>query len=229
MLLLPLMLLAKTIIRRIAPNAEIYEAANGLEALEYCRMNKPNLILMDVQMPEMNGYEATKHIRQLNPMITAPIIALTAGNVKSEKEKCLAAGMDDFLLKPIVESTLALAFEKWLHFYDVKQASHLHFDKELVLANVGNDENLMKQVLQLTRNELNDSEFEIAQALNAEDLTMLNLIGHKLYGTAMTSGLKLLAVASNEMANLEKYDRETVAEIYSKISTEIKTCLKLIS
>jgi PAS domain S-box-containing protein len=223
------MLLAKTIIRRIAPNAEIYEAANGLEALEYCRMNKPNLILMDVQMPEMNGYEATKHIRQLNPMITAPIIALTAGNVKSEKEKCLAAGMDDFLLKPIVESTLALAFEKWLHFYDVKQASHLHFDKELVLANVGDDENLMKQVLQLTRNELNDSEFEIAQALNAEDLTMLNLIGHKLYGTAMTSGLKLLAVASNEMANLEKYDRETVAEIYGKINGEIKTCLKLIS
>jgi PAS domain S-box-containing protein len=223
------MLLAKTIIRRIAPNAVIYEATNGLEALEYCRMNKPDLILMDVQMPEMNGYEATKSIRQIIPAITSPIIALTAGNVKSEREKCLAAGMDDFLLKPIIESTLALAFEKWLHFYDVKQASHLHFDKAQVLANVGDDEDLLKQVLKLTRNELVDSEQEIELARADRRLADLNSIGHKLYGTAITSGLTLLAVAANEMANLEAFDIEQVNFLSGKINGEIKTCLKLIS
>jgi PAS domain S-box-containing protein len=223
------MLLAKTIIRRIAPNALIYEAKNGLEALEYCRMNRPDLILMDVQMPEMNGYEATSNIRQLEPAITAPIIALTAGNVKSEKEKCLAAGMDDFLLKPIVESTLALAFEKWLHFYDLNQAAHLHFDKEQVLATVGEDEDLIKQVLQLTRNELIDSEHELEQAFMMEDLMTLNSIGHKLYSTAITSGLKILSIAANELANLDDFDKEHVGNLREKIKNEIRTCLKLIS
>ena len=223
------MLLAKTIIRRIAPNAVIYEATNGLEAVEYCRMNRPDLILMDVQMPEMNGYEATRTIRQLVPKINAPIIALTAGNVKSEKEKCLEAGMDDFLLKPIVESTLALAFEKWLHFYDVKQAAHLHFDKEQMVSNIGGDDDLLKQVLQLTRDELTDSEHEIERAILATDLPALNAIGHKLYGTAMTSGLKLLAIVSNEMANVEVFDAQLVERIHEDISAEIKVCLKLIS
>jgi PAS domain S-box-containing protein len=223
------MLLAKTIIRRIAPNAVIYEAKNGLEALEYCRMNKPDLILMDVQMPEMNGYEATSNIRQLEPAITAPIIALTAGNVKSEKEKCLAAGMDDFLLKPIIESTLALAFEKWLHFYDLNQAAHLHFDKTQVLATVGEDEDLVKQVLQLTRNELIDSEHALEQAFMMEDLMTLNSIGHKLYSTAITSGLKILSIAANELANLDDFDKEHVGNLREKINNEIRTCLKLIS
>lgn len=223
------MLLAKTIIRRIAPNAVIYEAKNGLEALEYCRMNIPDLILMDVQMPEMNGYEATSNIRKLEPAITAPIIALTAGNVKSEKEKCLEAGMDDFLLKPIVESTLALAFEKWLHFYDLNQAAHLHFDRTQVLATVGHDEDLMKQVLQLTRNELIDSEQELEGAITVEDLVSLNSIGHKLYSTAITSGLKILSIAANELANLDGFEKEQVESLRKKIDSEIKTCLKLIS
>jgi PAS domain S-box-containing protein len=221
------MLLSKTLIRRIAPNAFIYEARNGLEAVEYCRMNIPDLILMDIQMPEMNGYEATKSIRKLG--IVAPIIALTAGNVKSEKDKCLAAGMDDFLLKPIVESTLALAFENWLHFYDVKQAAQLHFDKAQVVANIGEDEELLKQVLQLTRNELIDSELELEGAKTAGDLTMLNSVGHKLYGTAITSGLKLLAIAANELASLELFHQDQVDLICENISTEIKVCLKLIS
>lgn len=223
------MLLAKTIIRRIAPNAVIYEATNGLEAVEYCRMNRPDLILMDVQMPEMNGYEATRNIRKLVPEVNAPIVALTAGNVKSEKEKCLEAGMDDFLLKPIVESTLALAFEKWLHFYDVKQAAHLHFDKKEVVNNIGGDEELLKQVLQLTRDELIDSEHEIERAIAAQDLPALNAVGHKLYGTAITSGLKLLAIAANEMANVEGFDEELLERIHEDISAEIKVCLKLIS
>jgi response regulator RpfG family c-di-GMP phosphodiesterase len=192
-------------------------------------MNKPDLILMDVQMPEMNGYEATSNIRQLEPAITAPIIALTAGNVKSEKEKCLAAGMDDFLLKPIVESTLALAFEKWLHFYDLNQAAHLHFDKTQVLATVGEDDDLVKQVLHLTRNELIDSEHALEQAFMMEDLMSLNSIGHKLYSTAITSGLKILSIAANELANLDDFDRERVGNLREKINNEIRTCLKLIS
>lgn len=108
------MLLAKTIVSRIAPNSEIHEASNGLECIEYCRTNTPDLILMDVQMPEMNGYEATRQLRQEDRLGKLPIIALTAGNVKGEREKCMDAGMNDFLTKPVVEEDIARIFRKWL-------------------------------------------------------------------------------------------------------------------
>lgn len=108
------MLLAKTIVKRIVPMVQIYEAANGLECLAHCKLQVPDLILMDVQMPEMNGYEATAYIRNELDMLNVPIIALTAGNVKGEKEKCIVSGMNDFLSKPVLEEEIALVFKKWL-------------------------------------------------------------------------------------------------------------------
>lgn len=115
------MLLASTIIRKIAPAARIIEAKNGKEALESCRQQLPDIIFMDIQMPIVNGYEATEQIREISPHTHIPIIALTAGNVKGEREKCLSAGMDDFITKPFVESSLVNIFEKWLNW----KAMHL--------------------------------------------------------------------------------------------------------
>lgn len=108
------MLLAKTVIRRIIPNAFLLEAVNGREALEYCEAKFPDLILMDIQMPDMNGYEATMRIRALENMSHVPIIALTAGNLSSEKDRCLDAGMDDIIIKPFVEETMSMVLNKWV-------------------------------------------------------------------------------------------------------------------
>ncbi|WP_442589300.1 response regulator [Pedobacter sp. AW31-3R] len=108
------MLLAKVIIRRIAPDVTLLEANNGFEALAICELQTPDLIFMDVQMPGMNGYEATRGIRELKNKGHIPIIALTAGNLKSEREQCLEAGMDDVILKPFVEENIVAVFEKWL-------------------------------------------------------------------------------------------------------------------
>ncbi|WP_020606895.1 PAS domain S-box protein [Spirosoma spitsbergense] len=96
-------LLTKTILARIIPNALVIEAINGQEAVEAYQTQQPDLILMDIQMPVMNGYEATRRIREYNSQV--PIIALTAGTVKGEREKCLTAGMDDFITKPVTEVT----------------------------------------------------------------------------------------------------------------------------
>ena len=75
------MLLAKTLIKQIIPNATIYEAENGKKAVEKFEILEPDLILMDVQMPIMNGYEATQEIRKTPKGKHIPIIALTAGTV----------------------------------------------------------------------------------------------------------------------------------------------------
>jgi CheY-like chemotaxis protein len=69
---------------------------------------------MDIQMPEKNGYETTAEIRSLNGSKTVPIIALTAGIMLGEKEKCLDAGMNDYISKPIIESELEQKLIQWL-------------------------------------------------------------------------------------------------------------------
>lgn len=97
------MYLAKAMISSILPNIEIEEAKTGKEAYEMAMKNRYDMIFMDVQMPEMDGNDATRLIREFEKTLNihTPIIALTAGALKEEKQKCLDAGMDEFLTKPI--------------------------------------------------------------------------------------------------------------------------------
>ncbi|TGL73900.1 PAS domain-containing hybrid sensor histidine kinase/response regulator [Leptospira yasudae] len=108
------MLLTKSIVARILPSAKIIEAKNGLEAVEQNLRWIPDLVFMDIQMPDLNGYEATKAIRGLEIGRRVPIIALTAGIVTGEREKCIEAGMDDYVSKPAVQADFTKVILKWL-------------------------------------------------------------------------------------------------------------------
>ncbi|MCF0069020.1 PAS domain S-box protein [Dyadobacter sp. CY261] len=108
------MLLVKSMLSKILPNSHLIEAANGKEAIAAFLQNLPDLVFMDIQMPEMNGYEATREIREAETRTHVPIIALTAGTVVGEREKCIEAGMDDYLTKPVLKDTLEAAVRKWL-------------------------------------------------------------------------------------------------------------------
>ncbi len=90
------------------------EAINGLDALEKLKQNKYDIILMDIQMPEMDGLEATEKIRT-ELKIETPIIALTANAFKSEVEKCKQVGMNDYLTKPFEEVALLKLISKYTH------------------------------------------------------------------------------------------------------------------
>ena len=109
------MLLAKTLVKQILPNSTIFEAINGKEGVEKFNIHLPDLILMDVQMPIMNGYEATEAIRNSTKGKHIPIIAFTAGAIVGEKEKCLEAGMNDYISKPIVKEVLEKTISKWIN------------------------------------------------------------------------------------------------------------------
>ncbi len=88
-------------------------AANGLEALEAVRREAYDVLLMDVQMPAMDGFEATQRIRSLLPAGTGPwIVALTASAMTGDEERCTAAGMDDYLSKPVRIEELAAALRR---------------------------------------------------------------------------------------------------------------------
>lgn len=107
------MLLTKTYLKDILPQAVIIDAKDGTEAVEQYHKECPDLILMDIQMPRLNGIEATRKIRAMENNIEIPIIALTAGSLPGEKEKCLQAGMSDFLTKPLLKQTLSDMIKKW--------------------------------------------------------------------------------------------------------------------
>ena len=91
-------------------------AGNGRTAVEMYRSLNPKLILMDVSMPEMNGYEATRAIRQIEATTGTriPIIGITAHALKGDREKCIEAGMDDYLPKPISPDRLGTKIGAWL-------------------------------------------------------------------------------------------------------------------
>ena len=108
------MLLAKTLVKRLIPNCIFSEATDGEQAINQFMLTKPDIVLMDIQMPIMNGYETTLEIRKLNQNIKTPIIALTAGIMLGEKEKCIESGMNDYISKPIIEGELEAKLKKWL-------------------------------------------------------------------------------------------------------------------
>ncbi|RTY95140.1 PAS domain S-box protein [Flavobacterium sp. GT3R68] len=108
------MLLAKTLVRKIIKDCVIFEAKDGNEALDFYSAEKIDLILMDIQMPNKNGYETTEEIRRLPNAASVPIVAITAGIKIGDKEKCLEAGMNDYLSKPIIQSDLENMLYKWL-------------------------------------------------------------------------------------------------------------------
>ena len=91
---------------------------NGKLALEQFMAERPDLVLMDVSMPEMNGLEATKAMRQAEldagDGVHTPIIGLTAHALKGDKENCLEAGMDDYMPKPISPDALQAKIAEWL-------------------------------------------------------------------------------------------------------------------
>ncbi|MEQ9405630.1 MAG: ATP-binding protein [Cyclobacteriaceae bacterium] len=108
------MVLAKMMLKKVLPNAKIIEAENGQDAVNIFVKEKPDVILMDIQMPEMDGYAASREIRKIETDIRTPIIALTAGSMRADKEKCYDAGMDDFVSKPIINDALTITLSRWI-------------------------------------------------------------------------------------------------------------------
>jgi PAS domain S-box-containing protein len=109
------LLLAKTLVKQILPNVSLYEAENGQIAVDQFEIIKPDLILMDIQMPILNGYEATQAIRSKSTGKYVPIIALTAGTIAGEKEKCITLGMNDYVSKPVIKEILQTSILKWIN------------------------------------------------------------------------------------------------------------------
>lgn len=97
-----------------AYGAEVTVAGSGVQAIQRIKEQPFALVFMDVSMPGMDGYATTRHIRAFKATAELPIIALTAYAIPEERERCLAAGMDDFLSKPFAITDLQHMLQRWL-------------------------------------------------------------------------------------------------------------------
>jgi len=104
---------ALAVLKKLGLEADV--AAHGREAVEAAQARRYDLILMDCQMPELDGYQATQAIREAEaPEGRAVILAMTANAMEGDRERCLAAGMDDYLPKPVTLDALREALGRWL-------------------------------------------------------------------------------------------------------------------
>jgi PAS domain S-box-containing protein len=188
------MIVISKMLRNILPNVALFEADNGEEALIALNNVVPDLILMDVQMPVMDGVEATKKIRSNadHPAAKVLIVALTAGVSKEEKENCYNVGMNYFLSKPIDKDLLYEMIVKYLdgtitlNEASVKDESIgiIHFDRDKMNSKFGNDAVVLKNLLAESVIEFSKYIEEIQQAILVDGKLQIKTTAHTLKGSA---------------------------------------------
>ncbi|SDH72963.1 Hpt domain-containing protein, partial [Pedobacter terrae] len=201
-------------------------------ALEQCRGKLFDLLLMDVQMPVMDGIEATKQIRLLPEYAKIPIIGVTAGNVLGEKEKCLDAGMNDFLPKPLRQNELLEMLKKHVgNGVQGKPENHAHpemyLDMNILKEQMGGDDDFGKVFLNLVIKELFLAQENLKSGIKEKNTEYLKQILHKVRGTAGTAGLiKLVEQTDSWESRIE--DNMDYTAMENEIIHEINTGLQLI-
>ena len=195
------------ILRKLGLRADV--VANGREALAALQNIPYDLVLMDVQMPEIDGVQATRAIRlagkgTLNPNI--PIVAMTAHAMQGDREKCIAAGMDDYIAKPVTPSALSALIEKWLAHLDtlgktremstaagrsappgVALRAHAEdgdFSESTLLERLMNDREIARAIVQAFLEDIPKQIGVLKGFLDAGDAQGVELLAHTIRGAA---------------------------------------------
>ncbi len=184
--------------------ATVHVAANGREAVDMAGATPYDAVLMDVQMPIMDGLAATRAIRAQPGGAELPIIALTAHALAEDRDRCLAAGMNDYLTKPVEPDRLLAALGQWIATAAVARvpapaacaAAPSGLDVARALARLGGNEALLAGVAATFVRDYADSAREIAGLLRAGDLTGARRLAHTVKGVAGNIAAESLAAAA---------------------------------
>jgi signal transduction histidine kinase/HPt (histidine-containing phosphotransfer) domain-containing protein len=214
---------------------EVSMAVNGREAFEAVQQKSYDLVLMDCQMPEMDGYAASRAIRTLRPPLSeVPIIALTAHALEGDSERCLAAGMDAYLAKPIRPATLNETVAKW-----TKRKSRVRAEISNEVGSESSGTNSLDgAALQELREAVGEEGLEplaemffeqvrqyqrsLRSAVDNQDWRTMNETAHALRGLSQQFGAETLAC---ECAELESMNEGTSLDIRSRALEQIDSCL----
>jgi two-component system sensor histidine kinase/response regulator len=188
--------------------------ANGREAIEALTRIPYDLVLMDCQMPEMDGYEATTEIRRREGTAKhTPIVAMTAHALSGDREKSISAGMDDHITKPVKQEELARVLE--IFFTDSREAvpaaekpvteTPPPVDIERLHQALGDDPDEVSEILDLYREQMSESLVKLNAAIAGDNAEEINLIAHNCAGASANCGMTALV---NSFHELERIGRE---------------------
>jgi CheY-like chemotaxis protein/anti-sigma regulatory factor (Ser/Thr protein kinase) len=222
---------------------------NGIQALENVQTGSYSAILMDVQMPEMDGLEATQRIRALEGSSGRhiPIIAMTAHAMVGDRERCLEAGMDDYVTKPLEPRVLFSALDRWTKGreavrempFSAEQPSSqtslatapagqgpaltetLPVDMESALPRFGGDRGFMMEMLRDYRGMLRERLAEIQRALQSRDAEQLARLAHSLKGVSLNFSANPLAdIAFHLEENCKRENLTDVPVLVTQLENE---------
>jgi CheY-like chemotaxis protein/HPt (histidine-containing phosphotransfer) domain-containing protein len=184
--------------------------ANGQEVLATLARVPYDLILMDVQMPEMDGLETTAAIRRKERETDGhiPIIAMTAHAMKGDRERCLEAGMDDYISKPVQPQALVETIGRWLGERSAVEAQAPSaggsddkevFDQQELLDRLGGDEEIFREIVATFLEDAPLQVEKLKQALREGNAAWVERQAHSLKGSAMNMAGKALQTVALEM------------------------------
>ncbi|MBE0642499.1 MAG: response regulator [Bacteroidetes bacterium] len=191
------------VLQRLGYRADV--AANGREVLDALGRQRYDLVFMDIQMPEMDGLEATRHIQaELPPERQPVIIAVTANAMDGDREHCLAAGMHDYITKPIRLEAVQSAIQRWAgqaHDAHTVQVAAEHADDFLDLdtidmllsLSVGGEADIFTELLSIFREQTPDLVRQMIEALDAGKTQTVRRVAHTIKGSALNLGARSMA------------------------------------
>lgn len=224
-------LLASTILENYG--AKISEAKNGQEAVELALSNHFDLVLMDVQMPIMDGIEATRAIRKAKQKYV-PIVALTAFALKGDNQKCFDAGMDDYLSKPFEEIQLLEIISKWLgKFVNLDTNNSKIIEEEPALYDLSQLESIsrgskefMDKMISMFVDLIPKSILEIKMAYQAGEFVEVSKVAHRIKPTIDNMGIVSLKEVVREIEQFA--DSYKKSEKLSSLINHLDATLKIV-
>ncbi len=231
-------LLATTILANYA--AETVEAGNGQESVEYLLDNKVDLVLMDIQMPVMNGFDAARYIRK-NISKDLPMIALTANAIKGDNEKCIEAGMDSYLAKPFKEEALMKMIAGMLRINGsvnkqkktemvTEEPEPVYYDiAEIKTISRGN-EAFMGKMLKMFVEQIPVFVAEMLQKQEQGEFTSVGEIAHRIKPTIDNMGIVSSKTIIRELEKMGKAneDNGTMVTLIKKVETDVTKAVEAI-
>ena len=199
---------AVTMLKRMGH--EVEAVPNGRLAIEALEKGAFDVVLMDWHMPEMDGFEATAEIRRRGAWPDLPVIALTAGAMSGDRDRCMEAGMDDYLTKPIEPDVLSETLARWIPAKGAvpemigvpeKVMSPRVFDTKAALARVGSNE-LLSELLDLFLDQWSELRERIDQDIETENAQDLALVVHRIRGGAGNVGAPVIARVAGELERM---------------------------
>lgn len=210
-------------------------AGNGREAIALLKQQTFDVVLMDVQMPEMDGFEATRIIRSGEQKTGAhiPIIAMTAHAMKGDRERCLEVGMDAYVSKPLRPGELIDTIESLVQrranpgngkptSNTTPQSPAKLFNKAAALLAMDGDEQLLETIIETFVDEYPKLMTQIRTALDQQDLPILRRAAHTLRGAAGTLGTESICSAALELELMGRdNDLARAEEVYASLDHEL--------